>query len=79
MTDVFVPADRTMWFQDPPACQRALYRMPPIAMFATFVGAVPLGIARHAVDKFAALATEKTPILSQNVLADTGTLGRGDA
>ena len=34
VSDVFVPTAHTVWFQDPPGCDRALYRMPPIAMFA---------------------------------------------
>jgi hypothetical protein len=41
VSDVFVPASHTMWFQEPPAIDRPLYRMPPVAMFATFIGAVP--------------------------------------
>jgi alkylation response protein AidB-like acyl-CoA dehydrogenase len=44
--------------------------MPPIAMFATFISAVPLGIARHAIDEFVKLAVAKTPALSSGVLAD---------
>jgi indole-3-acetate monooxygenase len=68
--DVYVPDTHTMWFQEPPAIERPLYRMPPVAMFATFIGAVPLGIARHAIDEFVSLATTKTPELSPNVLAD---------
>ena len=83
VTDLFVPESRTMWFQEPPTCARPLYQMPPIGMFATFIGAVPLGIARHAVDAFAALATAKTPTLSQGVLADKSSaqaiLGRAHA
>jgi alkylation response protein AidB-like acyl-CoA dehydrogenase len=81
--DVFVPASRTAWFQDPPSCGRSLYRMPPVAMFATFIGAVPLGIARHAIDEFSALADAKTPSLSEAVLADKSiaqaTMGRAYA
>ncbi|MGH9234554.1 MAG: acyl-CoA dehydrogenase family protein [Acidimicrobiales bacterium] len=68
--DVYVPESHTMWFQEPPAIERPLYRMPPVAMFATFIGAVPLGIARHAIDEFVSLATTRTPELSPNVLAD---------
>jgi indole-3-acetate monooxygenase len=83
VSDVFVPASHTMWFQEPPSCDRALYRMPPIAMFATYIGAVPLGIARHALDEFAQLAVEKTPTLSAGVLADKpvaqATFGRAHA
>jgi alkylation response protein AidB-like acyl-CoA dehydrogenase len=83
VTDVFVPASHTMWFQEPPAIDRPLYRMPPVAMFATFIGAVPLGIARHAIDEFVNLADTKTPTLSTSLLADKPVvhdrLGRADA
>jgi alkylation response protein AidB-like acyl-CoA dehydrogenase len=72
-----------MWFQEPPTSDRPLYRMPPIAMFSTFIGAVPLGIARHAIDEFTKLADAKTPDLSTAVLADKPTvqdrLGRAHA
>jgi alkylation response protein AidB-like acyl-CoA dehydrogenase len=81
--DVFVPAERTCWFMEPPVEPGPLYRMPPIAMFATFIGAVPLGIARHALDAFVALSQTKLPVLSQAVLADkpvaNAKLGRAKA
>jgi alkylation response protein AidB-like acyl-CoA dehydrogenase len=83
VADVFVPASRTMWFQEPPSCDRALYRMPPIATFATFIGAVPLGIARHALAAFSTLGQAKTLPLSASVLADKpvaqATFGRAHA
>jgi alkylation response protein AidB-like acyl-CoA dehydrogenase len=83
VSEVFVPTSHTFWFQDPPSCERALYRMPPVAMFATFIGAVPLGIARHAVDEFSRLAGTKTPARSSSVLADKpvaqASLGRAHA
>jgi alkylation response protein AidB-like acyl-CoA dehydrogenase len=81
--DVFVPEHRTLWFQEPPSEQGPLYRMPPVAMFATFIAAVQLGIARHALDAFVELATTKTPTMTQTVLADRATaqasLGRATA
>jgi alkylation response protein AidB-like acyl-CoA dehydrogenase len=81
--DVFVPAERTCWFMEPPVEPGPLYRMPPVAMFATFIGAVPLGVARHALDAFVALSQTKVPVLSQAVLADkpvaNSTLGRAKA
>ncbi|HWL85677.1 MAG TPA: acyl-CoA dehydrogenase family protein [Polyangiaceae bacterium] len=83
VSDVFVPASLAAWFQEPPTCDRPLYRMPPIAMFATFIGAVPLGIARHALDAFVTLAAGKTSMLSTAVLADKAVaqdrLGRAKA
>ena len=81
--DLFVPEHRTLWFQEPPSERGPLYRMPPVAMFATFIAAVQLGIARHAIDAFVELATTKTPAMSQAVLADRVTaqasLGRAVA
>jgi indole-3-acetate monooxygenase len=81
--DVFVPSSRTLWFQDPPVCGRSLYRMPPIAMFSTFICAVPLGIARHAIDAFVALARSKTLAMSAGVVAERpvaqATVGRAHA
>jgi indole-3-acetate monooxygenase len=47
--------------------------MPPVAMFATFIGAVQLGIARHAIDAFTDLAMSKIPTMTQTVLADRPT------
>ncbi len=70
VTDVFVPASHTLWFQDAPVVDGPLYRMPPVAMFATFIAAVPLGIAGHAIDEFVCLADSKTPLRSTTVLAD---------
>jgi alkylation response protein AidB-like acyl-CoA dehydrogenase len=81
--DVFVPAHRTLWFREPPSEPGPLYRMPPVAMFATFIAAVQLGIARHAIDAFVALAATKIPTMTQTVLADRATaqasLGRATA
>ena len=64
---------RTLWFQEPASEHGTLYRMPPVAMFATFIGAVQLGIARHAIDAFVDLATAKMPTMTQIVLADRAT------
>jgi alkylation response protein AidB-like acyl-CoA dehydrogenase len=68
--DVFVPAERTCWFGEPPTESGPVYQMAPIAMFASFIAAVPLGIARHAIDEFVALSQSKIPVLSAAVLAD---------
>jgi len=70
ITDVFVPASYSCWFQEPPRCPGPLFRMPPIAMFATFIAAIPFGIARHAVDAFIELALGKAQLGGVNVLAD---------
>jgi alkylation response protein AidB-like acyl-CoA dehydrogenase len=70
VSDLFVPTAHTAWFQEPPRSDRPLYRMPPVAMFTTFISAVSLGIARHALDEFIHLAAQKTPAMSSTVLAD---------
>ena len=70
VTDVFVPAAHTAWFQDPPRCPGALYRLPPIALFAAVIGAVPLGIARHALEAFAALAAAKPRLSADRTRVD---------
>ena len=67
---VFVPQRNTVWFAEPPVETGPLYRMPPIAMFAALIAAVPLGVARHAIDEFVAMAATKVPVMSQAVLAD---------
>jgi len=81
--EIFVPEHRTLWFQEPPSERGPLYRMPPVAMFATFIAAVQLGIARHAIDAFVELATTKIPTMSPIALADRVTaqasLGRATA
>ena len=68
--DIFVPSSRTFWFQEPPSCNRSLYRMPSLAMFATFISAVPLGIARHALDSFITQARSKTLAMGTTVVAE---------
>lgn len=70
VTDEFVPEQRTMWFSDPPTCDDDLFRMPPVGLFAAYVAAVPLGIARHAIEEFAQIAVGKSQAPSLPVLAD---------
>jgi indole-3-acetate monooxygenase len=81
--DVFVPAERSCWFMEPPVETGPLYQMAPIAMFAAFISAVSLGIARHALDEFVTLSQSKVPVLSHTVLADkpvaNAKLGRAKA
>jgi alkylation response protein AidB-like acyl-CoA dehydrogenase len=70
ITDVYVPRHRAFWFSDPPYCDRVLYRMPVIGLFATYIGAVPLGIGRHALDEFTSLAAAKKSPFGTSSLAD---------
>jgi len=68
--DVFVPTSRTVSFADPPVESGPLYRMPSIAMFATMIASVPLGIARHAIEVFKRLGSLKKPTFSQGLLRE---------
>jgi alkylation response protein AidB-like acyl-CoA dehydrogenase len=70
VSDASVPASHTMWFQEPPAVDRPLYRMPPVAMFATFIAAVPLGIARHAIDGSCGAPAPTTPRSNLGAVAE---------
>ena len=68
--DVFVPVSRAVSFADPPAEPGPLYSLPSIAMFATIIASVPLGIARHAIEAFKELGGVKKPMYSQGLLRD---------
>jgi len=56
-TDVFVPAEHTFSFQEPPRRGGPLYALR--GMFMSNMPGVPLGIARAALDYVTVLATEK--------------------
>jgi indole-3-acetate monooxygenase len=68
--DVFVPASRSVSFADPPVEPGPLYSFPSIAMFATIIASVPLGIARHAIEAFKELGGVKKPMALQGLLRD---------
>src|ERR1700745_1671350 len=50
VSDVFVPAARSLSFREPPVEPGPLSALPTVALFGTVLAAVPLGIARHAID-----------------------------
>ncbi|HVG60752.1 MAG TPA: acyl-CoA dehydrogenase family protein [Hyalangium sp.] len=56
-TDLFVPAEHTFSFQQPPRREGPLYALP--GMFMCNMPGVPLGIARAALEYVTALAAEK--------------------
>ena len=62
--DRFIPEHRTCWFTHAPVRPEPLYRLPAIAVFATCIASVSLGLARHAITVFTALAGAKTPTWS---------------
>jgi alkylation response protein AidB-like acyl-CoA dehydrogenase len=68
--DRFIPKHRTCWFTHAPTRSEPVYRLPVIAFFAACIASVPLGIARHAIALFAALAGAKTPTWSQALLRE---------
>jgi alkylation response protein AidB-like acyl-CoA dehydrogenase len=70
LRDCFIPDHRTCWFTHAPARPEPLYRLPTIAVFAAWIAAVPLGIARHALALFTALAGAKTPTWSPTLLRE---------
>ena len=83
VNDVFVPAGRSLSFRDQPTEAEPLYAMPTIALFATVLAAVPLGIARHAIDLLRDLANTNIASRSRQSLREDDTmqasLGRAEA
>jgi indole-3-acetate monooxygenase len=68
VADIFVPAEHTISFREPPVQSGTLYALPTVALFATAVAAVPLGIGRHAIDIFTRLANVKVATRSRQTL-----------
>ncbi len=82
--DVFVPAANAHSFLDvKPADPGLVYRMPPMSVFAWTISAVPLGIARGAIDAFVELAGRKIGLGTSTPLRDRelvqATVGRAEA
>jgi indole-3-acetate monooxygenase len=74
VADVFVPADRSLSFREPPVEPGPLYALPTIALFSTVLAAVPLGIARHAIDILLELAGTKIAARSRRALREDTTM-----
>ena len=83
VADIFVPANRSFSFREPPVEPGPLYAMPSIALFGAILAAVPLGIARHAIDILLGLAGTKIATRSRQSLREDVTmqagLGRAEA
>jgi alkylation response protein AidB-like acyl-CoA dehydrogenase len=83
VTDLFVPAARSVSLREPPVEPGPLYAMPTSALFGAVLAAVPLGIARHAIDILTELAGTKIAARSRRTLRDDSTaqadLGRAEA
>jgi indole-3-acetate monooxygenase len=78
-----VPAEHSLSFREQPVEQGPLYAFPTIGLFATAIAAVPLGIARHAIDIFTELARAKVASRSRQTLNQhamlQADLGRAEA
>lgn len=74
VADLFVPAARSISFREPAVATGPLYVLPLIAFFATGIAAVPLGIARHAIDILQTLATTKKTTWGQSSLREHPTV-----
>jgi len=83
VADLFVPAEHSLSFRESPAEPGPRYALPTIALFATALAAVPLGIARHAIDILMELSGTKIASRSRRILREDGTmqadLGRAEA
>jgi len=83
VADVFVPTNRSLSLREPPVEQGPLYALPTIAIFGALLAAVPLGIARHAIDILVELAGTKLAARSRKLLREDVTmqanLGRAEA
>jgi len=79
ISELFVPADRIIAMDAPARLDDPLYRFPLMALMDSLMAAVPLGIARAAIDAFVAIAGAKvshgstTPAATKPVVqADVG-------
>ena len=71
VTDVFVPAERTVLSATAPLLEEGpLYKIPRTLAFASGDAAVALGMARACLDTFVELAGAKTPRAMQALLRD---------
>jgi len=74
VSDVFVPEARSLSFREPPLEPGPLYALPTIALFGTVLAAVPLGIARHAIDILLDLTATKIASRSRRTPREDTTL-----
>jgi alkylation response protein AidB-like acyl-CoA dehydrogenase len=83
VANLFVPVSHTMTFSDPPRLPGPLYALPRHTFLAATIAAVPLGIARAALDAFRDLSAGKTPRIGSALLCDRpviqSAVGRAEA
>jgi alkylation response protein AidB-like acyl-CoA dehydrogenase len=68
--DVFVPAEESVSFFDPPQCPGPLYSLPHL--FLVGHTGVPLGIARGAIDTVLELSAQKVMLPARRLLREEG-------
>ena len=71
--DVFVPEERTFFafaFTPAPVWPGTLYALPSFSVYPLSIAAVPLGLARAAIDALMELAQAKTPTGSPSLLRE---------
>jgi indole-3-acetate monooxygenase len=74
VVDLFVPEARTLRFDASPRARGALYRLPRQALLDNAMAAIPLGLARRAIDSLIELAGDKRPLGSEMPLAERLTI-----
>jgi alkylation response protein AidB-like acyl-CoA dehydrogenase len=72
--DLFVPMERTFAFDAAPRVPGLLYRLPRQALLDNAMAAIPLGIARTAIDTLIELAVAKRPAGAERALAERLTI-----
>ncbi|MBV8868881.1 MAG: hypothetical protein JOY65_05615, partial [Acetobacteraceae bacterium] len=82
--NLFVPHEYTVKESgSTPGCSGPFYLIPPHSAYPVAIAAVPLGIARAALDRFMKLARIKTPLSGTAVLCEKPTvqsaIGRAEA
>jgi indole-3-acetate monooxygenase len=83
ISDLFVPESHSLSFREPPVEPGPLYALPTVALFAAAIAAVPLGIARHAIELLTGLAAIKITSRTRRSVSEDATLqadlGRAEA
>jgi alkylation response protein AidB-like acyl-CoA dehydrogenase len=73
VSDAFVPGRRAFSMMTTrPRFDGPLYRFPIVSFLSLGIGAVALGIARHAIDALVELASAKTPTGARSLLRERG-------
>ena len=82
--NLFVPADQTvLGHGDTTDCVGSIFRVPPYTAYPVPIAAIPLGIARHALDVFYKMAATKIPRSGTQPVREDATvqlnIGRAEA